>query len=98
MRELNVKEITAAVAKLCCDGVDSVRNAVMQLETANEQLPIMDELKKKIVFELGNLAEQAGDIEKAFGYYKDVYGADIGYEDIGVRMERIYKLRQSQQG
>ncbi|HNX35787.1 MAG TPA: tetratricopeptide repeat protein [Kiritimatiellia bacterium] len=72
--------------------------AVMQLETANEQLPIMDELKKKIVFELGNLAEQAGDIEKAFGYYKDVYGADIGYEDIGVRMERIYKLRQSQQG
>lgn len=72
--------------------------AVMQLETANEQLPIMDELKKKIVFELGNLAEQAGDIEKAFGYYKDVYGADIGYEDIGVRMERIYKLRQSHQG
>jgi hypothetical protein len=44
------------------------------------------------------LAEAAGDIEKAFGYYKDVYGADIGFEDIGVRMERIYKLRQSQQG
>ena len=72
--------------------------AVMQLETANEQLQIMDDLKKKIVFELGGLAEEAGDIEKAFGYYKDVYGADIGFQDIGVRMERIYKLRQSQQG
>ena len=72
--------------------------AVMQLETANEQLPIMDELKKKVVFELGCLAEEAGDIEKAFGYYKDVYGADIGFADIGVRMERLYKLRQSQQG
>ncbi len=72
--------------------------AVMQLETANEQLLIMDDLKKKVVFELGCLAEDAGDIEKAFGYYKDVYGADIGYEDIGARMERIYKLRQSQQG
>jgi len=72
--------------------------AVMQLETANEQLPIMDELKKKVVFELGCLAEEAGDIEKAFGYYKDVYGADIGFADIGVRMERIYKMRQSQQG
>lgn len=72
--------------------------AVMQLETANEQLPIMDDLKKKIVFNLGDLAEQSGDIEKAFGYYKDVYGADIGFEDIGVRMERIYKLRQNQQG
>jgi len=72
--------------------------AVMQLETANEQLPIMDDLKKKVVFALGDMAEQAGDIEKAFGYYKDVYGADIGFEDIGARMERIYKLRQSQQG
>jgi len=72
--------------------------AVMQLETANEQLPIMDDLKKKIVFELGCMAEEAGDIEKAFSYYKDVYGADIGFEDIGVRMERLYKLRQSQQG
>jgi tetratricopeptide (TPR) repeat protein len=72
--------------------------AVMQLETANEQLPIMDDLKKKVVFALGKLAEEAGDIEKAFGYYKDVYGADIGFEDIGARMERIYKLRQAQQG
>lgn len=72
--------------------------AVMQLETANEQLSIMDDLKKKIVFELGCMAEESGDIEKAFGYYKDVYGADIGFEDIGARMERIYKLRQSQQG
>jgi len=72
--------------------------AVMQLETANDQLPIMDDLKKKVVFALGKLAEDAGDIEKAFGYYKDVYGADIGFEDISARMERIYKLRQSQQG
>lgn len=72
--------------------------AVMQLETANEQLMIMDDLKKKVVFELGSLAEEAGDIEKAFGYYKDVYGADIGFQDIGTRMERIYKLRQAQQG
>lgn len=72
--------------------------AVMQLETANEQLLTMDDLKKKIVMGLGDLAEQAGDIEKAFNYYKDVYGADIGFEDIGVRMERIYKLRQTHQG
>lgn len=72
--------------------------AVMQLETANEQLLIMDDLKKKIVFALGDMAEQTGDIEKAFSYYKDVYGADIGFEDIGARMERIYKLRQNQQG
>jgi len=72
--------------------------AVMQLETANDQLPIMDDLKKKVVFELGCLAEEGGDYEKAFNYYKDVYAADIGFEDIGPRMEHIYKLRQNQQG
>ena len=72
--------------------------AIMQLETANEQLPIMDDLKKKVMYELGTLAEAAGDIEKAFGYYKDVYAADIGFGDIGARMEHIYKLRQAQQG
>jgi len=72
--------------------------AVMQLEAANDQLPIMDDLKKKVMFELGCLAEESGDYEKAFNYYKDVYAADIGFEDIGPRMERIYKLRQSQQG
>ena len=72
--------------------------AIMQLETANEQLPIMDDLKKKVVYQLGVMAEENGDIEKAFGYYKDVYAADIGFEDIGVRMERIYKLRKSQEG
>ncbi len=72
--------------------------AVMQLETANEQLLIMDDLKKQVVFQLGVMAEEGGDIEKAFGYYKDVYGADIGFEDIGERMERIYKLRKSQEG
>ena len=72
--------------------------AVMQLETANEQLTIMDDLKKKIVFELGCLAEEAKDYEKAYSYYKDVYAADIGFQDISARMERIYKLRQQKHG
>jgi tetratricopeptide (TPR) repeat protein len=72
--------------------------ALMQLETANEQLPIMDDLKKKVVFQLGVISEENGDIEKAFTYYKEVYAADIGFEDIGDRMERIYKLRKTQEG
>lgn len=72
--------------------------AVMQLETAADQLTVMDDLKKKIVYALGDLAEKAGNIEKAFEYYKEVYGADIAFEDIGERFQRVYKLRQSQQG
>ncbi|MFA7172915.1 MAG: hypothetical protein WC340_05790 [Kiritimatiellia bacterium] len=72
--------------------------ATMQLEAANDQLLIMDELKKKVVFQLGVLAEESGDIEKAFGYYKDVYASDIGFEDIDTRMKNIYKLRKAKEG
>jgi tetratricopeptide (TPR) repeat protein len=68
--------------------------AVMQLETALEQLHVMDDTKKAVLFDLGEMAEEAGDIEKAFKIYREVYGADIAYKDIGEKMERIYKLRQ----
>jgi len=68
--------------------------AVMQLEAALDQCPVMDDNRKKILFELGEIAEAAGDIEKAFARYKEVYGADIGFNDIGAKMERVYKLRK----
>ncbi len=67
--------------------------ATMQLETALEQLQVMDEMRKKTLFELGEIAEDAGNIEKAFTIYREIYGADISYRDIAAKMERIYKLR-----
>lgn len=70
--------------------------AVMQLETALEQLHVMDDTRKAVLFDLGEMAEEAGDIEKAFKIYREIYGADIAYKDIGEKMERIYKLRQQQ--
>ena len=60
--------------------------AVMQLETARDALPTMDDLKKKVVYQLGILAEAAGDLEKAYQYYKDVYSTDVGFEDLSERM------------
>lgn len=69
--------------------------AVLQLEAANGQLQVMDDLKKRVVYLLGVIAEEGGKLEKAFEYYKDVYASDIGFEDIGERMERVYKARQS---
>ncbi len=69
--------------------------AVMQLEAANSQLQVMDDLKKRVIYLLGEIAEEKGDIEAAFNYYKDVYAADIGFEDIGERMQRVHKQRQA---
>lgn len=68
--------------------------AVMQLEAANSQLQVMDDLKKRVVYLLGEIAEESGNLDKAFDYYKDVYAADIGFEDIGERMQRIHAQRQ----
>jgi tetratricopeptide (TPR) repeat protein len=68
--------------------------AVMQLETALDQLPVMNDERKQILFELGEISEETGNIERAFTIYRELYGADIGYRDIAAKMERIYTLRK----
>ena len=69
--------------------------AVMQLDAAKSQLNVMDDLKKRVVYTLGVIAEEADDIEKALDYYKDVYAADIGFMDVGERMQRLHTSRQN---
>ncbi|MCQ2388433.1 MAG: tetratricopeptide repeat protein [Kiritimatiellae bacterium] len=70
---------------------------VMQLETARDQIPTMDELKKKIVYQLGLCAESQGDYEKAYAYYKDVYSTDVTFEDLNERMLAISAALREQE-
>jgi tetratricopeptide (TPR) repeat protein len=72
--------------------------AVMQLETARDQIPTMDDLKKKVVYQLGLCAESQGDLEKAYQYYKDVYSTDVGFEDLSDRMLAVSQALKAQQG
>jgi len=69
---------------------------VMQLETARDALPTMDDLKKKVVYQLGLCAEAAGDLEKAYQYYKDVYSSDVGFEDLSERMLAVSQALKQQ--
>ena len=78
----------------CFRGKGQTDIALMQLETALELLPIMDDSRKKVLFDIGELYELNGDQEKAFNCYREVYSADIGYQDISVKMERMFKARQ----
>ena len=72
---------------------------VMQLETARDALPTMDDLKKKVVYQLGLCAEASGDLEKAYQYYKDVYSTDVGFEDLSERMLSVSQaIKKAQQG
>lgn len=66
--------------------------AIMQLETARDQIPTMDDLKKRVVYQLGLCAEEAKDYEKAYAYYKDVYSSDVTFADLNVRMLNVAKL------
>ena len=72
--------------------------AVMQLETARDQIPTMDELKKKVVYQLGLCAESQGDLDKAYQYYKDVYSTDVGFEDLSDRMLAVSQAIKERQG
>lgn len=69
--------------------------AIMQLETARDQLPTMDDLKKKVVYQLGLCAEEAGDYQKAYAYYKDVYSSDVTFGDLNERMLNIAQKLKS---
>ena len=69
---------------------------VMQLETARDAIPTMDDLKKKVVYQLGLCAEAAGDLAKAYQYYKDVYSADVGFEDLSERMLAVSQALKQQ--
>ena len=67
---------------------------VMQLETARDQLPQMNELKKNVIYQLGICAEESGDLEKAYNYYKDIYSTDVTFADVGDRMMDLSKRMQ----
>ena len=69
---------------------------VMQLETARDAIPTMDELKKKVVYQLGLCAEAAGDLQKAYQYYKDVYSSDVGFEDLSERKLAVSQALEAQ--
>ena len=56
----------------------------------------MDDLKKKVVYQLGLCAEEAKDYEKAYNYYKDVYSTDVTFGDLNERMLKINKLMHEQ--
>ena len=64
---------------------------VMQLETAAEAIPTMTELKMKVIYELAVCAEAAGDNEKAYNYYKDIYSNDVTFIDVETKMLELKK-------
>jgi tetratricopeptide (TPR) repeat protein len=65
--------------------------ATDQLEAAASEMVHMDDLKKAVLYELGEIHEIVGNLDKAAEYYKQIYQVDIAYRDISQKIERVYK-------
>ena len=62
-----------------------------QLQKAVSELPVMDDTKKEIVYELGLLYELMGRTDNAMELFKQIYQMDIGYRDVAAKVEQGYK-------
>lgn len=63
--------------------------ATSEFERALQGLPSSDDRAKEILYNLGLLAEAAGDSERARGLYARVFEVDIGYRDVSAKMEAL---------
>ena len=64
--------------------------AMKQLEEASQEIASMDEMKKEIVYNLGQIYDRTGDVEKALDCMKQIYEVDYGYRDVAKRVESSY--------
>ena len=63
--------------------------AEKQLNLALEEATPAGERGKSILYNLGQIAEQAGKKSEAFNYYSRIYEVDIDYRDVGKKVETL---------
>jgi tetratricopeptide (TPR) repeat protein len=64
--------------------------AAKQFADAAHEMPIMDALKKDVVYDLGLVYEAMGDKSKSLECMKQIYDVDYGYKDVAERVEKSY--------
>lgn len=64
--------------------------AVEQFISAKGEIPGVTDVKKDVLYELGQCYELQGDMEKAMVEYKALYGADIGFRDVAQKIDDFY--------
>ena len=64
--------------------------AIDQLTIANERLLVMDELKKRTLYNLALMYEKLNKQEDYLSALKQIYSADYGFRDVATRVEATY--------
>ena len=65
--------------------------AVEQLSSAKAEIAMMNDLKKEVIYELGNAFDQMGKAKEAVDEYKIIYMADSGYRDVSTKINAFYE-------
>lgn len=64
--------------------------ALQQFETAKAELPLLDDEKKDVIYQLAGCYAAMGLPEKALEEYKLIYSADIGFRDVAAKIDSFY--------
>ncbi len=64
--------------------------AMEQFEKALDLLPTMDDMKKQVMYEMGILAQETGDRDRAMRMFKEIYSVDISFRDVADRIDQMY--------
>ena len=66
------------------------------LEEAAQELKTMDDLKKGVVYQLGEVYETLERPEDALEAFKQIYEVDYGYRDVAERVEGYYAKKKAE--
>ncbi|NJL19023.1 MAG: tetratricopeptide repeat protein [Bdellovibrionaceae bacterium] len=75
---------------LCFLQRNMIDMAIKQLTSAEQEMSIMDNLKKEIIYNLGIALEQHGDAPAALEKFKTIYEVDYHFRDVAQRVEASY--------
>ena len=64
--------------------------AARALQNAIKEKPVFDEEKKDLIYNLGSVFESMGKKEEAIEQFKQIYEVDIGYRDVGAKVDAYY--------
>ncbi len=65
-------------------------SAVRMLQNAIKEKPVFDEEKKELIYQLGCVFEKMAKPEEAIEQFKQIYETDIGYKDVGAKVDAYY--------
>jgi len=79
---------------LCFKAKEQYDLATVLLRRACDQSTVMDGTKKDILYELGTLYDLTGQPDDADECFKQIYMEDIGFKDVGRRVDHAYSVSE----